>query len=79
MLLLAMKSTWGPMTQLGLRRESAWPQVYGSGCTDGDTHGASVKGLFVSILLHICERELSIDGRGRERTGLKFYVVMHLI
>jgi hypothetical protein len=28
-----------------------------------------VKGSFVSILLHICERELSIDGRGEKEMG----------
>lgn len=57
------------MIRLGLRRESAWLQVCASGCTDGDTHGASVKGLFALILLHICERELSIDGRGEKEMG----------
>jgi hypothetical protein len=57
------------MIRLGPRRESAWLQVCASGCTDGDTHGASVKGSFVSILSHICERELSIDGRGEKEMG----------
>ena len=57
------------MIRLGLRRESGWLQECGSGYTDGDTHGASVKGSFVSILLHTCERELSIDGRGEKEIG----------
>jgi hypothetical protein len=57
------------MIRLGQRRESAWLQVCASGCTDGDTHGASAKGSFVSILLHICERELGIDGRGEKEMG----------
>lgn len=60
------------MTRLGLRHGSAWLQVCASGCTDGDTHGASVKGSFVSILLHICERKLSIDGRGEKEMGRNF-------
>jgi hypothetical protein len=55
------------MTRLGLRHESAWQQVYASGCTDGDTHGASVKASFVSILSHICERGLIIDGGERKK------------
>ena len=50
--------------------------MYASGCTDGDTHGASAKASFVSILLRICERESSIDG-GVERR--KWFVVKHLI
>jgi hypothetical protein len=57
------------MIRLALHRESAWLQECASGCTDGDTHGASVKGSFVSILLHMCERELSIDGRGEKEMG----------
>jgi hypothetical protein len=57
------------MIRLEPHRESAWLQVCASGCTDGDTHGASVKGSFVSILLHICEHELSIDGRGEKEMG----------
>jgi len=60
------------MIRLGPRRESAWLQVCASGCTDGHTHGASVKGSSVWILLHICERELSIDGRGEKEMGRSF-------
>jgi hypothetical protein len=71
-----MKSTWGRMTRLGLRRESAWQQACASGYIDGDTHGASVKASFVSILSHICERELIIEGEGEKEM---VYVVMHLI
>lgn len=65
------------MTLLGLRRENAWPQVCESGYTDGDTHGTSVKELFVLTLLLICENDLAID-QGREGNGLQLYVVMRL-
>jgi hypothetical protein len=67
------------MTRPGQRRESAYPQACASGCTDGDTHGASVKESFVSTLLHICERDRTIDRwEGKKENGLKLYVVMRL-